>query len=383
MNMQLRNPKIPFAKPDLTEQEFRAVQTVMMSGNLTSGNQVRIFEEKFAEFVGAKHAVAVASCTQGFLVTFSALSIAKAKAVGPVYTFTGPSTMVIMEGADMQFIDNEKDQFTPSVVAMAEAANKHNAFAMPVHFAGAPFDIEGLRKLMRPNLPIIDDAAHALLSGSRGKYVGANGATATVFSFYTTKTLCTGHGGMITTDNADLAKDMRAIRLHGIGRDLAAREQGRRPSYRYSVDYFGWKANMTDMAAAMGIIQLERLLEMQAARNDIAHEYTERLSGIKDLKVAYPPEKNPGHCYHLFPILVPTKRRDKIVQLLEQDGIGTSVHFIPLHQHPAWAQDDKDFVFPNADEMFASEISLPIYSTMDDREIDRVCKAVENALWIK
>jgi dTDP-4-amino-4,6-dideoxygalactose transaminase len=385
MNMNSKVPRIAFARPDITEQELRAVQGVMMSGNLTNGSRVGEFEEKFAEMVGAPHAVAVGSCTQGFMLLFDALDIQNRTVTGPTYTFTGPSTMAVKLGGTVALVDNAKGSFVPSVMDLARQANLEGGICMPMHFAGSAYDIKSLRKLVRPDIPIIADAAHALLSGPRDRYVGGlDGASATVFSFYTTKPLCTGFGGMITTHDAHLADELRSLRLHGIGRDLLTRSSGDLP-YRYEVEQFGWKANMTDMAAAMGIVQLERLLEMQAARLDIAHEYTERLGNIPGVRVPYPPDTNPGHCYHLFPILVPSEKRDRIMHLLDTDGIGTSAHFIPLHQHRAWKmpEGEKEETFPNADAMFAAEISLPIYSLMEDEQVGRVCKAVENALWIE
>lgn len=366
---------IPFAKPDLRDAEVAAVTKVIRSGMLTSGQTVTEFEDRFAQHIGVANAVAVTSCTLGFQITLAALGVAEnTTVVSPTNTFTGPSMMAHHLGATVELLDSVPDGFVPRLKDWV-LASRHADVIMPVHFAGQAVNIKALTELT--STPIVDDAAHALVSRVDGNTVGAQGATATVFSFYVTKPLCTGNGGMVVTNDDHLAKELRSLRLHGMSRDMRARYNSPGSAWDYDIQRPGWKANMTDMAAAMGIVQLDRLAEMQRQRTNRAKLYMRLLYDCPGVRLPYVPGNVWDHSWHLFPILVQDGLRDKVYKGLGDDGINASMHFIPLHKHSAWKKILKGTPeFPNADAVYLAELSLPIYSLMTDSQVVRVAESV-------
>lgn len=355
--------KVPFARPDVGHAEAEAVKAVILSGDLATGRICNQFEESFAKSFGASHAVSVGSCTQGFLLLLSALEVRGQKVASPTYTFAGPAGMAAQLGADVRLVDTAPGSYTPDLADWA-GAGAGARVALPVHFGGRGLDLRAMRGVLPADCIILDDAAHAVTTLVNGECVGNSGALATVFSFYATKNLCTGNGGMILTEDADLARELRKIRLHGFSRDLRERYSGGL-SWDYSIEKIGWKCNLTDVAAAMGLVQLDRLAGMQDRRRDLAGIY---LAGLSDLPgITCPPmDRDPKSrdAWHLYPIDVSLSlSRNGLHRYLRQNDIDTSVHYIPLHQHPAWAGSGSH---PNADRSFAGELSLPMFSSMTD-----------------
>lgn len=370
---------IPFARPDITNMEVAAVSEVVASGNLATGETVDKFEEAFARYTGAKYAVAVSSCTHGYQLSFDALNVRNRKVLTPTYTFTGPAMMAHRAGADVILMDNGKGQFAPGIDQYKDAAPDGDArVVMPVHFAGWPIYTDFIDQITGSAL-VIDDAAHAAGSHLDGHRIGnLPGTFATVFSFYATKPLSTGNGGMVTTNDEAFAQELRSLRLHGFSKDLRNRYSTPGVSWEYDIARPGSKGNMTDMAAAMGIVQLHRIYEMQAHRVEIAHLYHQGLKGVPGITLPYQYADQRGHAWHLFPILLHrgSRTRDMLHKKLAEDGIGTSVHFIPLHRHTAWKNIVGEVDMPNADTMFKAELSLPIYSGMSSDDVFRVIEAV-------
>ena len=355
--------KVPFARPDVGLAEAEAVSAVILSGDLASGKTCTRFEERFAARFGAAHAVSVGSCTQGFLLLLSSLGVCGQTVLSPTYTFTGPAAMAAQVGATVALLDNAPGSYAPGLADWASAGMGAKV-AMPVHFAGRGLDLRALRQVLPADCVILDDAAHALSTLVNGECVGNSGALATVFSFYATKNLCTGNGGMILTEDADLARELRKIRLHGFSRDLRERYSGGL-SWDYSIEKIGWKCNLTDVAAAMGLVQLDRLAAMQGRRERLARIYSDGLADVPGITCPGMDE-GPGstNAWHLYPIsLSPPLVRNDLHQYLRTREIDTSVHFIPLHQHPAWAGRGP---FPHADRAFQGELSLPMFSAMTD-----------------
>lgn len=376
--------QVPFHRTAIGEAEVAAVADSMRSGWLTSGPNVQAFEEAFAGFVGAKFAIAVNSCTAAMHLALEAHNIGPGDCVLTTdYTFTASAEVIRYLGATPIFADIEPGSRNISLQAVAQKLAQHGNIRaiLPVHIAGYPCDISALRALIgeRP-IALIEDAAHALPAELSGQRVGSLG-DATCFSFYATKPLCTGEGGMLTTDHANIAARARTMRLHGIDADVYARRGEGGPSWFYQVVAPGFKYNMTDLAAAMGLQQLTRQVEMRQRRAEIAAAYN---AAFADLAVVLPHAPPAGsHAWHLYMLqLHPSIDRDALSQTLADRGVATSVHFIPLHRHPYWRQSCAlhESQFPISEETFQHTLSLPIFPDMTEPElahvIDTVCSAV-------
>ncbi|MEP0772942.1 MAG: DegT/DnrJ/EryC1/StrS family aminotransferase, partial [Acidobacteriota bacterium] len=305
--------------------------------------------------------------------------------VVPTYTFTATAEVVRYLGAHPVPVDSEPEGFNLDPAAVEAALTPRTKAVVPVHFAGEACEMGRLLTLSaRRGVRVVEDAAHALPTVCGGKLVGSLGSDATVFSFYATKTITTGEGGMVVTRDGTLARRCRVMRLHGIDRDAFDRYTSPRPAWYYEVIAPGFKYNMTDVAAALGLAQLAKVKMFHARRLAIARTYDEVL---RDLPLLLPPRpaRREDHAWHLYVIrLLPEARvtRDRFIEEMSRRGIGTSVHFIPLHRHPYW-RDTYHLSperFPNAEAAFAGAVSLPIYTRMSDADIERVLAAVREIL---
>jgi len=367
---------IPFALPDISDWERAAVDHCLKSGWLTSGRKVKEFEEAFAAYVGAKHAIAVNSATMAALLILDALGVGPGdEVIVPTYTFSGPAMMAHRLGAKVVLADCLPGSYQIDPDQVRRKITDRTKVVMPTHFGGSACAIDQLKALCDSRgIAIVDDAAHAFPTRyPSGDLVGNGTYTrATFFSFYATKTITTGEGGMVTTNDDDLAKHIRHLRLHGFDRAIYDRYTNIKTGWRYDIAYPGWKANMTDIAAAMGIVQLKRADFMRVARTEIAALYGRNLA---DLEHVILPKDDKGSAWHLYPIRV--RQRDRFIEEMAARCIQCSVHFIPLHQHSYWrsavAGNEE---FPNADMVFAQSVSLPIYSTLTKEETDRVIAAI-------
>ena len=382
MTMETDLKPLPFALPDVGEAEITAVSKCIASGWLTSGAIVREFELKFAEYLGCKHAIAVSSATAGALLILDALGIGPGdEVIVPTYTFSGPAMMAHRLGAKIVLADCIPDSFQVDPRHVEHLITPATRVIMPTHFAGQACDMASLANLcLSRNIKLIDDAAHAFpaMDPSTKTLVGSGKwATATFFSFYATKTLTTGEGGMITTNDDDLAAEIRRYRSHGFSRTIFDRYTNMKTGWRYDIDTPGWKANMPDTAAAMGLVQLQRSEEMKLNRRRIAFEYVSKL--IDNDRVVLP-DDSAGDAWHLFPLLVP--KRDAFIEEMGRKGVQCSVHFTPLHLMTFWQQalHVEPGYFPCAEAMFEGEVSLPIFSKMSIADVARVVRAVEETL---
>lgn len=376
--------QIPFAQPDITEAEISAVAECMRSGWLTSGAKVREFETSFAKCVDADVAIATNSATSAAMLILQAAGVGMGtEVVVPTYTFSGPAMMAHHLGARLVFADCSPGSYQISPQDIARKVTANTRVVMPTHFAGAACDLEGVRKAAGTAL-VIDDAAHAFPTGYKGVYVGSNktGGThytdATFFSFYATKCLTTGDGGMITLREGPAAESVRRIRQHGFSKELFDRYTNPKAGWAYDVAAAGWKANMTDMAAAMGQVQLLRSVEMWTKRRSIALRYLAEFSTLAGyMGLPFDEELS---AWHLFPIQV--LDRDDFIDGMRELGVQCSVHFIPLHRHSFWANRYKlrPEMFPNAEAMFQHTVSLPIFSKMTDQQVEYVVKAAKTVI---
>ncbi|WMY78072.1 DegT/DnrJ/EryC1/StrS aminotransferase family protein [Citricoccus sp. I39-566] len=380
---------LPFARPDITEAEIEAVTQTIRSGWLTTGPNAAAFEKEMAEFLGGGDitCVAVNSATAGLHLAVEALGIGPGDEVlVPTWTFTSTAEVVRYVGADPVLVDVDPVTLNIDFSDAEQKLTGRTKAVMPVHLAGIPVDARELEDFAtRHQLLVIEDAAHAFPVKSNGKFVGNSTSDAVVFSFYATKTITTGEGGMVMVRSEEKAQRMRTMRLHGISRDVFNRYQSTVPAWRYDVVAPGFKYNLPDTAAAMGRVQLGRAVEMRDKRRAIAHRY---LDAFRDLPVESPmvPEDPENHAWHLFMLRIDAgaagMHRDEFINRMSEEGVGTSVHFIPLHLHPYWSDacGAADTDFPAATREFERTVSLPIFSSMTDGDVDKVIGAVRKVL---
>jgi len=376
---------LPFALPLIGEDEITEVVDTLRSGWLTTGKKTVQFESDFAEFVGASHALAVNSATSGLHLALEAVGVgAGDKVITTTYTFTATAEVIRYLGADPILIDIEPDTFnmSPEKLRQAIAENDNIKAIMPVHFAGQSCDMDEILAIAKEHdLKVIEDAAHALPTTYKGTTIGSI-SDITVYSFYVTKTIATGEGGMITTENKEYRDRMKTMRLHGINRDVFDRYTSDKPSWFYEVVEPGYKYNMTDVAASIGIHQLKQANAFQQRREWIANQFNEAFA---DLPMMTPSVARPDdtHAWHLYVLQLDldklTVNRDKFIELMAKENIGTSVHFIPLHLQPYW-RDRYNYQpedYPVALDVFNRAMSLPIYPKMTDDDVQNVINAVK------
>ena len=378
---------LPFALPDITEAEINEVVKLLRAGWITTGPKVARFEQQFATFLGGEvQAVAVNSATAGLHLALAAIGIGPGdEVIVPVHTFTATAEIVCYLGAKPVFVDIDAESLTIDVAAVEAATTPQTKAIIPVHYAGLACSMNALIDLARRHrLKIVEDAAHALPTTYHGKLIGTLGTDATVFSFYANKTVTTGEGGMVSTYSEEVARAVRIMRLHGIDRDVHERFQGRGSRWYYQVVSLGYKYNLTDLAAAIGIHQMARAWPMQRRRAAIARVYDTELRGLP-LQLPAQARERDIHAHHLYVVQLTDNApmsRDEFIDAMHKRDIGCSVHYVPLHFHPFWqrtyALRGADFpVSTSANERL---VSLPIYSKMTDADIRRVVDVVRDLL---
>jgi dTDP-4-amino-4,6-dideoxygalactose transaminase len=379
---------LPFALPEIGEEEIAEVVDTLRSGWVTTGPKAARFEKAFTEFLGdtSLHSVAVNSATAGLHLALEALGIGPGdEVITTTHTFTATAEVVRYLGADVKLVDIDPATLNIDPAQVEAAIGPRTKAILPVHYAGLAADMPALLAIAQHHgLRVVEDAAHALPTTSGGEMVGTLASDATVFSFYANKTITTGEGGMLITRDAALAERARVMRLHGMNRDTFNRFTAKVPSWRYDIVAPGFKYNLTDIAAALGLHQLAKARSFHARREAIARQYDSALVG---LPVITPPRSRAGdqHAWHLYVLRLADGagvERDAFIEHLFAAGIGCSVHYIPLHLHPYW-RDRYDLTparFPNSQRAFERMVSLPLYTRMSDADVQRVVAAVRAAL---
>jgi dTDP-4-amino-4,6-dideoxygalactose transaminase len=372
---------LPFHALDIAEDEIQAVVETLRSGWLTSGAKVRQFEEDFARYVGCRHAVALNSGTAALHLALEAAGVQEGDEVlVPTMTFTASAEVVLYFKAKPVLVDCRLDTLNIDPDQIEKAITAKTKAIMPVHIGGQPCDMHRILEIARArNLKVIEDAAHALPTRYHGSMVGTIGDI-TCFSFYATKTITTGEGGMATTENPEWAERMRVMSLHGISRDAWKRYTAE-GSWYYEVLYPGYKYNLTDVAAALGIQQLKKCDRYWEHRRRCANVYNEGFKEVPEITIPYV-EPYVQHAWHLYVIQLNLEQlrigRNEFIELLKKANIGTSVHFIPLHLHPYYRETfgycPEDF--PAASAVFKRIISLPIYPALTETALQRVIETV-------
>ncbi len=375
-----RKTFLPYALPSIGEEEILEVVDSLRSGWITTGPKVQRFEADFAAYTGARFAVAVSSCTAGLHLSLAALGIGSGdEVIVPTLTFCATANVVVHLGAQPVLVDVDENCHISLENVRRSVTTKTRAI-IPVHYGGQACDLrEILEFAQKKGVRVIEDAAHAAGAEYGGQKVGSHGDAA-AFSFYATKNMTTGEGGMITTNDEALAARLRLLSLHGMSRD-AWKRYSEAGSWYYEVLAAGYKCNMTDIQAALGIWQLRRLDGFIRRRQEIAAEYDRAFSGLPGIVL---PKCLPGrsNTYHLYSMCLQPERltitRPQFIDELRRSQIGASVHFIPVHRHPFYRDTFgyRPEQFPVAERLHKGLVSLPLYPSMEDEDVECVIDAV-------
>jgi len=375
---------IPFSPPNIGDDEIREVVDVLRSDWITTGPRTARFETEFAQFVQAPGALALNSCTAGLHVALATLGIGPGDTVATTpMTFAASVNVIEHVGARPLLVDVDADTLNISPEQLQQHLTPDVKAIIAVHYAGHPVDLHRISEIAGArNIPIVEDAAHALPARHAGRMIGSHG-NLTAFSFYATKNMTTGEGGMLTGDPG-LLERARVLHLHGMSKD-AARRYEKGGSWRYDILAPGFKYNMTDLQAALGRVQLQRLGAFHERRLQLVDRYHRGLAGLPELIT---PTVRPGvdSAHHLYVIRLQLERlqigRDDFIRQLSDLGVSTSVHFIPIHIHPFY-RDKYSYRpedFPVAYDAFRRMVSLPLFSRMADEDVDYVVDSVRNVI---
>lgn len=389
----MSNLKIPFAKVSCKGNELKYITEVIESGWLTTASKARRFEELFAERVGARYACAVNSCTAALHLGLDALGVkAGDKVFVPAMTFTASAEVVRYMNAHPVLLDVEygTSLITPAILEEGIKQYPDVKYLVIVHFGGHPAEMvnsngSGILDICRKRgIKILEDAAHAFPASIDGRMVGSFGDI-TCFSFYANKTITTGEGGMLTTEDEELYRRVKIMRLHGIDRDVWDRFTSDKPSWEYDVVAPGFKYNMPDLNAAIGLAQLEQGDAFREERMKIAEFYLTELADCKALDLPLTHVKMNEHAWHLFPLVLNSNApisRNKFIELMSEAGIGTSVHYKPLFRLKYYRETYKlsEQDFPNAERTWQGTVSLPIYPGLTKDEQAYIVDTVKKLL---
>ncbi|MEN6433444.1 MAG: aminotransferase class I/II-fold pyridoxal phosphate-dependent enzyme [Smithella sp.] len=380
--MKVRKKFLPFSRPSIGKSEINKVTACLKSGWITTGVLSKEFEDNFCKLSGSTLAVSLNSATAGMHITLSALNIGPGdEIITPSMTFASTVNMIALSGAKPVFVDIDYGTLNINTNLIEEKITKRTRAIIPVHFAGAPADMDKINNLARKyNLTVIEDAAHAVGTYYKGIHAGGFGHTA-IFSFHPIKNITTGEGGMVTLNDAALEKKLRLLRFHGIERDAWKRYgKGGNPSYDIAAP--GYKYNMPDVLAALGLAQMERWQEFNQKRTDLARLYLEDLKDISGIDLPQIPEYNHVHAWHLFVIKVSAVNRDEFMNRLSDYNIGYGLHFPPTHSlsyvRERYAPDIK--MLTETEKAAERIISLPLFPDMREKDVEYVCKAVKEII---
>ena len=378
----MRSEFLPFFKPLIGEAEINEVVETLRSGWLTTGPRTKRFEEEFADFVGAKYAIAVNSATAALHLGLDAVGIqAGDEVLVPTYTFAATAEVVLYFGATPVLVDCAPGEFNLDLEQLESRITSRTKAIIPVDIAGEAPDMDVLMEIAaRHNLKVVEDAAHSIPARYKGRWVGTL-ADLTAFSFYANKNITTGEGGMLTTDNEEYADRARIMSLHGISKD-AWKRYSSTGSWYYEILQPGFKYNMTDIAAALGLHQLQRCFEMQQRREAIVEQYDAAFEEMPELEI---PPRSPysQSAWHLYLLRLNLDNlkidRNDFLDRLKAANIGFSVHYIPLHMHPYYREkfDYRPDSFPVAALNYRRVITLPLYPAMSDQDVQDVIEAVQ------
>jgi dTDP-4-amino-4,6-dideoxygalactose transaminase len=380
--LKVRKNFLPFSRPSIGKSEINKVTACLKSGWITTGALCKEFEDKFCQLTGSRQAISLNSATAGMHITLSALNIGPGdEIITPSMTFASTVNMIALSGAKPVFVDIDYGTLNINTNLIEEKITKRTRAIIPVHFAGAPADMDKINNLARKyNLTVIEDAAHAVGTYYKGIHTGGFGHTA-IFSFHPIKNITTGEGGMVTLNDAALEKKLRLLRFHGIERD-AWKRYGKGGNPSYDIAGPGYKYNMPDILAALGLAQMERWQEFNQKRTSLAQLYLEGLKDISGIDLPQIPEYNHVHAWHLFVIKVSAVNRDEFMNRLSDYNIGYGLHFPPTHalNYIKARYADNIGLLPETDLAAQKIISLPLFPDMREKDVVYVCKAIKEII---
>jgi len=383
-------PFIPFCRPSIGEEEIQEVVSCLRSGWITTGPRCDQLEADFRQLIGSSHALAFSSCTAALHVAMLAHGFRPGdEIIVPALTWPATANVVVNCGATPVFCDIDPATWNINPVSIARAVTSRTKGVIPVHYAGLPADLNAIRRALtdvgRPDIVIIEDAAHALGASYEGRPIGActaHGTTLACFSFHPIKNITTAEGGMAVTDDADLALRMKRWRFHGVERDAWKAYSKGKSGVSYDVVLPGLKYNLTDLQASLGIHQLRRLRDFQARRFEIAQYYRRELDGTAGLTLPGTPPYCHTHAWHLFPVLVPPGTRTSFVKKMTDEGVATGIHFEAVHLTTYYREAFccRPGQCPVAEDVCSRVVSLPLYPLLTDTDAERVVRAVRSAI---
>jgi dTDP-4-amino-4,6-dideoxygalactose transaminase len=376
----VRKTFLPFSPPDIRDEEIMAVSDVLESKWITTGKKCKEFEEAISSYTGSRHSVVLNSATAGLFLSLKVAGIGEGdEVITTPYTFAASASVIIHAGAKPVFADIEENSFSIAPAEIEKKITENTKAVIPVHFAGHPVDVDEIDEIAgRNNLIVVEDSAHAIGAEYKGNKIG-NGDRISVFSFHAVKNLTTAEGGAVTTNDAGFAGRLKLLSLHGQTRDAYSKLLV--GGWKYDIALPGYKFNMTDIQAAIGLEQIKRLDENRKKREAIAQSYSQFFKEFDFVKI---PEVKRGitHGWHLYPAVVDFSRlridRDTFIDALGAENISSNVHFIPVHMMSYYKNNYgyKPDDFPNAYRAFLSEVSLPIYPQMCKADVDDVLEAL-------
>lgn len=373
---------LPFSRPSIGDEEVAAVEQVLRSGWITTGPKNQELEHQFAAYVGCKHAVALSSATGGMHIALLALGIGPGdEVITPSQTWVSTANMICLLGAMPVFVDVDRDTLMTDAVAIEAAITPRTKAIIPVHYAGAAFDLDPLYALAdKHGIAVIEDAAHSAGTRYRGRAIGAQGTA--IFSFHAIKNMTCAEGAMFVTDDQKLADRVRMLKFHGLGVDAYDRLTGGRKPQAQVVEP-GFKYNLADINAAIALVQLQRLDAINAKRTELAQAYLQRLEGLPVQPLSMPtyPQQ---HAWHLFILRIDPERcgmdREAFMKALQEQNIGTGIHFIATHLHTYYRQRFPGVHLPNTEWNSARLCSIPLFPDMTPDDVERVVGAIETSL---
>ncbi|MBI6215708.1 UDP-4-amino-4-deoxy-L-arabinose aminotransferase [Proteus sp. DFP240708] len=373
---------LPFSRPAIGDEEIKAVEDVLRSGWITTGPQNHQLEQDFCEKFGSKHAIAICSATAGMHVVLMAMGIgAGDEVITPSQTWVSTMNIITLLGAEPVMIDVDRDTLMVSAEDVKKAITPRTKAIIPVHYAGAPCDLDALRKVAQDaGIPLIEDAAHAIGTRYKNEWIGEKGTS--IFSFHAIKNVTCAEGGLVVTDNDELANRVRCLKFHGLGVDAFDRQiQGRKP--QAEVVEPGYKYNLSDIHAAIAVVQLGRLDEMNAKRAELVAVYREKLKD-SPLEMLSVPEYSHLHANHLFMVRVDKNAcgidRDAFMEKLKQKDIGTGLHFRAAHTQKYYRERYPSLSLPQSEWNSATLCSLPLFPDMSNEDVIRVVDAINEIL---